>query len=65
MAPRAHALQAGSRVGRSSPLRWGKREPLRWGKRSVDNREVVAADSAVDSRQVAGKTRMLREAPLR
>ena len=50
-------------MGRSSPLRWGKREPLRWGKRSVDNREV--ADEAVDGRQVAGKTRMLREAPLR
>ena len=60
------ARQAGSRVGRSSPLRWGKREPLRWGKRSVDESEAAAIDAAAaDNRQVAGKTRMLREAPLR
>ena len=68
MPPPARAQQAGSRAARSSPLRWGKREPLRWGKRSVDNREALAAaeaDMAVDNRQVAGKTRMLREAPLR
>ena len=67
MPPPARAQQAGSRAARSSPLRWGKREPLRWGKRSVDNREALAAeaDMAVDNRQVAGKTRMLREVPLR